>query len=184
MQTRLRSFVAQRLLQTSTDVIAGPTDAQKTVEDGIVFDYLRRSRCNYTLPVFVAERPWSTTADMLSELGALTSRVQQLGTSESQASDGNFKFSVLRRLLDVVSSACKNVGAEGVQQLAAASDIPTTSLALRLADAELRHGGASEIAELRANFAARMCDYQRSVDLRADEEVQVCAWACSRTARS
>jgi hypothetical protein len=185
VKARLRSFVAQQLLRptaAASDVPARdgttvpPSSSSDALEDGIIFDYLQRSQCSYTLPVFVAERPWSRESQTLAAVGALTARIQQLGSGiELNKRDGSTEggVSVLRELIDATTRVFASDGPEGAKLRVTERAEPSSSLAMRLVEAEARHAGAAEVADLRASFASQMHDYQRSVDLRAEEEVQV-----------
>jgi hypothetical protein len=185
VKARLRSFVAQQLLRSTENLTTGseaPADGKASrtnaIEDGIVFEYLRRSKCTYTLPVFVAERPWSRESDTLAAMGALATRIQRpsLAVQSKPKNDGPSSSSsatVLQLLVDAADRMLSSGSDDETQHRASERAVqPSVTLAAKLAESDTKHSGAAEIAALRASFAAQMHDYQRAVDLRAEGEVQ------------
>lgn len=179
LQAKLRSIVAQQLLRSSAAPSGAEEDdgqdresSEASLEDCIVFDYLRQSLCTFTLPVFVAERPGSCGSDSLAALGALSSQLEQTAKrTKSSAGDCAPSTPVLRQLLHVIQ---RELAGDGPVDLSALRDGATqsSSLAKKLAEADARVTGAVEVAELRASFAAQLEAYQRAADERALAEVE------------
>lgn len=182
-QAKLRSIVARQLLRSSagdTPVSLAEEQAADaaTLEDSVVFDYLRQSLCTFTLPVFVAERPHSCGSDALASLGVLSARLGQtaLPAGRTHAAESTNGGPVLRQLLRAAHRAFLADGPEGVaaesRDRSGAAASRSASLASQLAEADARVTGAVEVAELRASFAAQLEAYQRGADERANAEVE------------
>lgn len=178
-QAKLRSIVAQQLLKSASNPSEQREDSYKpSLEDSIVFDYLRQSMCTFTLPVFVAERPQCSSSDALASLGAIATRLGHTTASvRCSSADTQEHGTVLQRLVKAAEEFYLAGGPDGIRRSA---DVDgdrtitrrTTSLSAQLAEADARVTGAVEIAELRASFAAQLEAYQRAADARSEAEVE------------